>query len=185
MTILSCLLAALSLSLDAFALSLCIGACRAKVSTAAVFRVGLACGGFQLLMPLLGWGLGSRFLDVVSHLGPWIASGLLVFVGGRMIVEACKDAQDCCSRDLTRGWPLISVAVATSIDAMALGIGFAVLGESVTLLAVASGVITLILCIVGMSAGNRLGAFMGKYAQIGGGVVLCLLGVNILRDSFF
>lgn len=183
MTILTCLLAALSLSLDAFALSLCIGACHAMASPAAALRVGLACGGFQFLMPLLGGLLGRRFLDVVSHLGPWIAAGLLVLVGGHMIKEAFKE-ENCCSRDLTRGLLLLSVALATSIDALALGIGFAVLGESVALLAIASGVITLILCIVGVLTGNRLGGCLGRYAQIGGGAVLCLLGLNILRGAF-
>lgn len=184
MTMLTIILAALSLSLDAFALSLCIGACRAASSGGAALRVGVACGGFQFLMPLFGWALGNRFLDVVSHLGPWIAAGLLVLVGGHMVMEAFKE-EDCCSRDLTRGWPLISVALATSIDAMALGIGFSVIGEPVVLLAVAAGMITLLLCVAGLLTGNRLGDFLGRYAQIGGGIVLCLLGLNILRDSFF
>lgn len=185
MTTFACLLAAISLSLDAFALSLCIGACRTGAFPGGALRVGLACGGFQFLMPLVGWSLGSRFLEIIAHLGPWIAAALLVVVGAHMIWEAYKDAEDCCSRDMTRGWPLFSLAVATSIDAMALGIGFAALGEPVIFLAVASGIITFTLCVAGVFTGGRLGGLLGRYAQVGGGIVLCSLGFNILKDAFF
>ena len=183
MSLLAVLAAALSLSLDAFALSLCIGTCRVSTPAGAGLRVGLACGAFQFCMPLAGWALGSRFLDALSHWGPWIAAGLLLIVGGHMIAEAFKE-EDCCSRDLTRGWPLISVALATSIDAMALGIGFAVMGEPVMLLAGSAGLFTLALCLAGVFGGRIAGDRFGSYAQVGGGIVLCLLGLNILRDSF-
>ncbi len=183
LSLMTVLAAALSLSLDAFAISLCIGACRISVSLSSAFRVGLTCGFFQFFMPLAGWGMGSRFLSVLVRFGPWVAAALLCIVGINMIRESFKE-EDCCSRDLTRGWALLSVALATSIDAMALGIGFAVLRQPVGFLALASGIFTLILCLIGVLGGCRMGRWFGSYAQIGGGVVLCLLGLKILRESF-
>lgn len=176
------MLSAASLSMDAFAASLCIGACLGGQSSAAALRVAGACGGFQLVMPLAGWYLGSRFLAAISGYDHWVAFGLLLLVGGNMIRQSLAPCDPACPpSDSSRGIPLLTVALATSIDALAVGISFAAVGAPVLVLASAAGGITALLCFAGVLSGVRLGARLGGKVEFAGGLVLCLIGANILR----
>ncbi|HRV98694.1 MAG TPA: manganese efflux pump MntP family protein [Aminobacteriaceae bacterium] len=182
MSFVEMLLSAASLSMDAFAASLGIGACLGAGASAAAFRVGAACGGFQFAMPLAGWWLGSRFLESISGYDHWIAFFLLLIVGGNMIREAfTKDEPNCPTADPSCGFALLFVALATSIDALAVGIGFAAIGAPVMPLSSSAGIITALLSFGGVLAGFRTALFLGRKAEFAGGVVLCIIGANILR----
>ena len=178
-------LSAASLSMDAFAASLGIGACLGGNSTCAAFRVAAACGGFQFFMPVAGWILGKRFLSCISGFDHWIAFGLLLLVGGNMIREAfSEEASDCPVTDPSCGIALLTVALATSIDALAIGVSFAAVGAPVVLLASSAGAITAVVCFAGVSAGSRFSLYLGRKVEFAGGMVLCLIGANILRTHF-
>ncbi|MDD3916076.1 MAG: manganese efflux pump MntP family protein [Synergistaceae bacterium] len=182
MSFVEMLLSAASLSMDAFAASLGIGACLGVHSFAAAFRVGAACGTFQFVMPLAGWWLGSRFLESISEYDHWLAFALLLLVGGGMIRESFSEEDPTCSpSDPSCGIALFVVALATSIDALAVGIGFAAIGEPVMPLSSSAGIITALLCFAGVLAGFRTALFLGRKAEFAGGVVLCIIGANILR----
>lgn len=183
MVFIETLLCAASLSMDALAASMCIGACLgASVGEGAAFRVAGACGGFQFVMPLAGWFLGGKFLYLISGYDYWAAFGLLVFVGGKMIRESFRPCGENCSpSDPSRGLPLLGVALATSIDAMAVGVSFAAVGAPVWALASWSGGITAMACFGGVLAGFRAGRLLGRRMEFAGGLILCLIGANILR----
>ncbi|OPZ38144.1 MAG: putative manganese efflux pump MntP [Synergistetes bacterium ADurb.BinA166] len=182
MSLAETLLISLSLSMDAFAASLGIGACLSGAAAAPALRVGAACGVFQSLMPLAGCALGCRFLDKLSGYDHWVAFFLLLLVGGNMMRQAVSGREDSCPReDSSRGLALLLVAVATSIDALAVGLGFSAIGAPVALLASSAGIITALLCFAGVMAGFRTGALLGGRAEFAGGLVLCLVGANILR----
>lgn len=177
------ILAAGSLSMDALAASLGIGACLGAASCGrAAFRVAGACGGFQFVMPLAGWFLGSRFLAVISGYDHWVAFGLLVLVGVNMIRGSlAAEDPDCPAVDPSCGAALLTVALATSIDALAVGVSFAAVGAPVMVLASWAGLITALVCFIGVLAGFRAGQMLGKRMELAGGVVLCIIGANILR----
>lgn len=176
------LLSAASLSMDALAASLGIGTCLGAVTKTAAGRVAAACGGFQFVMPLAGWLLGSTFLGLISDYDHWVAFMLLAIVGGNMIRESFgEEDPTCTTTDPSCGLPLFTIALATSIDALAVGISFAAVKAPVLVLAVAAGLITAIVCFCGVQAGGRLGTRLGKRVELAGGLVLCIIGLNILR----
>lgn len=180
------LLCAGSLSMDALAASMCIGACLGPGAWGgAAFRVAGACGGFQFAMPLAGWFLGRGFLTPISGCGHWVAFGLLFFVGGSMIRSFFRPPDhECASADTSWGLPLLGVALATSIDAMAVGVSFAAVGAPVWVLASWAGGLTALVCFGGVLAGVRAGCLLGKKMELAGGIILCLIGANILRAYF-
>ena len=183
MFFLEMLLSAVSLSVDALAASLGIGACLGTAAGGgAAFRVAGACGGCQFAMPLAGWLLGSRFIASISGYDHWVAFGLLALVGGNMIRESFVPEDDTCPpSDPSCGLALLTVALATSIDALAVGVSFAAVGAPVMVLASWSGAITALVCFGGVLAGFRVGQLLGRKVEFAGGLVLCLIGVNILR----
>ncbi len=181
MSFIEILLSAVSLSMDAFAASLTIGACLEKASKRAAGRVAAACGGFQFLMPLAGWLLGAGVLVYIARYDHWVACVLLCIVGGNMIRESFAEEDACSPSDPSCGTPLLTVAVATSIDALAVGIGFAAVRAPVLSLAVSAGIITAGSCFAGVLLGGRAGGRLGRKMARVGGVVLCLIGLNILR----
>ncbi|MDI9370947.1 MAG: manganese efflux pump [Synergistaceae bacterium] len=176
------LLISLSLSMDAFAASLGIGACLDGGASTSALRVGAACGAFQFAMPLAGCAVGCRFLDYISGYDHWLAFLLLLLVGGNMMrASLSKRDESCPSNDSSTGLALLTIALATSIDALAVGIGFSAMGASVLLLSSSAGIITACLCFAGVMAGFRTGGLLGGKAEFAGGLVLCLVGANILR----
>jgi putative Mn2+ efflux pump MntP len=186
------LLSAASLAMDAFAVSMCIGAGAAKapktskVSVAgngAGVRMGFACGVFQLAMPIIGWFAGEYVIGYISAFDHWLAFGLLALVGGNMIRGAFGPPESCAyENDPTKSWALLYLALATSIDALAVGASFAIADRPVTLLAVSAGAITAVLCFAGIRIGGCAGAKMGKKVELAGGLILVLIGLNILRE---
>lgn len=174
-------LIAVGLSMDAFAVAICKGLKMPKLNRKQAFVIALFFGGFQALMPFLGWVLGIGFEKYIASVDHYIAFALLAFIGGKMIFDSFKkDEEDEDYRfDLKE---LLLMAIATSIDALAVGITFAVLGVNVALSVSVIGAVTFFLSLVGVFIGHRFGArFHGK-AELAGGVILVLIGLKILLE---
>lgn len=182
MYILDSLLSAASLAMDAFAVSLCMGASTAVAGRGTAVRMASACGAFQFLMPLGGWLIGAYAINLISSFDHWVAFALLAFVGGNMIKGSFSSEETCYAMDPTKSWTLFYLALATSIDALAVGAGFAISGRPIMWLAGSAGVITAILCYFGVSFGKLAGCKVGRKVAFIGGVVLILIGLNILRQ---
>jgi putative Mn2+ efflux pump MntP len=133
-------------------------------------------------MPLLGWLVGAYTLGLIAPIDHWVAFGLLAFVGGNMIRNSFKKENNCSQYSFAHIGALFYLALATSIDALAVGASFGMTGKPVLGLAGASGAITLILCFVGVMSGRYIGNKLGKRSEFVGGVVLILIGLNILRE---
>jgi manganese efflux pump family protein len=172
---------ALGLAMDAFAVSIAAGLKVAPVTGRHTFRIAFHFGLFQFLMPVLGWLAGSGVVGWMSSLDHWIAFGLLTYVGGKMLWEARKEAEEKESKeDPTRGWALVTLSVATSLDALAVGFSMALLGVSVWGPAVVIGLVAAALSAVGILFGGRFGHRWGSWAEIAGGCVLLAIGARIL-----
>ena len=180
------LLIAVGLSMDAFAVSICrgLGMRRLNLRTATV--LALFFGGFQALMPLVGWALGSQFMWLIGPVDHWVAFVLLAFIGGKMLWEALhEDAEDGCECEDTSAIDLrefLILAVATSIDALAAGISFAALNVDIVASVSLIGVITFALSLVGVAVGHFFGARYERPASVVGGVVLILIGLKVLLE---
>ncbi len=171
---------AVGLSMDAFAVSLCKGLSVQKVSLRHALCAGLWFGGFQALMPLLGWLLGSRFQSAIERYDHWIAFALLVFLGVNMIRESREEEE---SVDGSFSWRvMLTMALATSIDALAVGVTFAFLQVDIVPAVSFIGVITFLLSALGVRLGSVLGRRYRTASQILGGVILILMGVKILLE---
>lgn len=175
---------AVGLSMDAFAVAVCKGLAMKKASLRAGFVCGAWFGGFQALMPLLGYFLGTLFAGVIEAFDHWVAFGLLAIIGINMLKEAFCGCEECADHDADLSLRTMFVmAVATSIDALAVGISLAMAGNVNILTAVLLiGVITFTLSAVGVKVGNVFGSRFEKKAQIAGGVILILLGTKILLE---
>ncbi len=180
------LLLAVGLSMDAFAVSVCKGLAMKKATIRAQVTCGIWFGGFQGLMPLIGFGLGTMFASAIQSVDHWIAFGLLALIGINMLREAFSKECDCgcCGEDADLSVKTMFVmAVATSIDALAVGISLAMAGNVNILLAVVLiGVVTFLLSGVGVRIGNIFGSRFEKKAEAAGGIILILLGLKILLE---
>lgn len=174
------------LSMDAFAVSVCKGLAMKKASIKGMVTCGIWFGGFQALMPLLGYLLGTLFADAIVAFDHWVAFILLAVIGGNMLKEAFSGEEECpCSEENAdmSVKTLFVMAVATSIDALAVGISLAMAGDVNILLAVALiGIITFTLSAAGVKIGSIFGSKFEKKAQIAGGVILIFLGLKILLE---
>ena len=184
---------AVGLAMDAFAVSVCKGLALEKATFKSCAVCGLWFGGFQALMPLMGYLLGYRFEKYVEAIAPWIAFGLLTLIGGNMIREALSKEDGETSAALDAG-TMFLLAVATSIDALAVGITFACVPVCAvpsntfvnTLIgAVIIGMITFILSFAGVKVGNVFGTRYKAKAELAGGGILLLIGLKILLEHFF
>lgn len=179
---------ALALAMDAFAVSLSTGICLRRAEPAQVLRMAGAFGLFQALMPIAGWLIGLTFRARIESFDHWVAFGLLALVGGKMIWEGLAGASDpeACAEptDNTRGLRLLVLAVATSIDALAVGLSFAVLNEPIWLAALVIGAVCFVLTALGVRLGCLAGriAVISRYAEVLGGLVLVLIGLRILSE---
>ena len=180
------LLVAISLSMDAFAVSICKGLCVKKAGLRQMATCGVWFGGFQALMPLLGFLLGKLFAQAIEAFDHWVAFGLLALIGINMLREALsKEEEDKCdaSGNDFGAKTMFVMAVATSIDAMAVGIGLAMAGNVNIWVAIAFiGVITCLMSGLGVKIGNVFGSRFEKKAEAAGGIILILLGVKILLE---
>ena len=182
MDILKLLFIALSLSMDAFAVSVCKGLDMKKINYAHAVIIGGFFGVFQAVMPLIGWAVGRQFANLVTSLSHWIAFGLLAFIGIKMLVEAFKDGDEEVPDGLDYK-ELFILAIATSIDALAVGVVFAFEDVRIIPSVLIIGVTTFVLSVIGVAVGNRFGAKYNKGAQIAGGTILVLLGTKILLEG--
>lgn len=185
MGILELLFLAVGLSMDACAVSICKGLAMKKATLKDGCICGLWFGGFQALMLLIGFFLGSLFAQAIKAVDHWIAFVLLVFIGLNMLKEAfskCQECEECSGADLSFKTMLV-MAIATSIDALAVGISLAMAGDvNIILAVVLIGVITFALSCAGVKIGNIFGSRFEKKAQAAGGIILILLGVKILLE---
>ena len=182
MDALSLLALALALAMDAFAVALAAGAGMRQGFFAPCFRLAASFGFFQWLMPVLGWAAGltlAGFVHAVSH---WVAFALLAFIGGRMIWEALREdaGEERPHADPSRGLTLLALAVATSIDALAVGLSFAVLNLAIWRPALVIGLTAFLMTILGCLLGRRAGLAWGGKVEILGGAVLIVIGTKIL-----
>lgn len=181
------LILAVGLSMDACAVSICKGLAMQKATLKEGAICGLWFGGFQALMPLIGFFLGSLFAEAIQAFDHWIAFILLLLIGVNMLREAFgKDEEcDCTQADLSVKTMFV-MAVATSIDALAVGISLAMAGSvRIDLAVVLIGVVTFVMSCVGVKIGSIFGSRFEKKAQAAGGIILILLGVKILIDHRF
>lgn len=182
MDLVELLLLAVGLAMDAFAVAVCKGLSLRELKLRQALLVGAWFGVFQGLMPVLGWLLGSAFSDLVQSVDHWIAFILLAIIGGNMIREAVKGDEEDVDPSLSFG-VMFLLAVATSIDALAVGITFAFLNVNILLAVVLIGVITFAISAVGVKVGNLFGARYKSKAELLGGCVLILIGLKILLED--
>lgn len=180
------ILLAFGMSMDAFAASIGKGATLHKPKFSEALRTGLIFGAIETLTPLIGWGLGMLASQFVLEWNHWIAFVLLIFLGGRMILEGFRgESDDLAEAPRRHGfWLLVTTAIATSLDAMAVGVGLAFLQVNILTTALAIGCATLIMSTLGMMIGRYIGPLLGKRAEILGGIVLIGIGTEILWSHF-
>ena len=174
-------LIAVGLSMDAFAVSVCKGLAMPKCTFKKAAIVGLWFGGFQALMPAIGYVLGAQFQETIASIDHWIAFVLLALIGGNMIHEALDNDEEEADASLDVK-PMFLLAVATSIDALAIGITFAFLKVNIIPAVCFIGIVTFIISFAGVKIGNVFGARYKNKAEIVGGVILILLGLKILLE---
>lgn len=177
-------LIAVGLSMDAFAVSICKGLKMQRFNVRHAGVIALAFGGFQALMPVIGWFLGKQFESYITGIDHWIAFALLAVIGGKMAVESFKKEEEDSSKENEKldVKELLVLAVATSIDALAVGITFAFLQVSIAPAVSLIGVITFVLSAVGVFIGHKFGAKFKSKAELAGGIILILIGLKILLE---
>jgi putative Mn2+ efflux pump MntP len=171
---------ALSMAMDAFAVCLGVGAAKKNNGSRATFRLSFHFGFFQFLLPIVGWFAGLTVVQYIEAYDHWVAFGLLAFVGSRMIRSGLNGGEETHKNDPSRGWNMVLLSVAVSIDALAIGFSLALINVDIWYPAVVIGVVTGLLSLLGLRLGNRLGRMFGKRMELIGGVVLILIGVRIV-----
>lgn len=166
--------------MDCFAVSLCAGTAKHENNVRFQFRIAFHFGLFQGGMTYLGWLAGSAINHWVANYDHWIAFALLVWIGARMIYEGINPAQEACPPNPSRGTTLVMLSVATSIDALAIGLSFALLQTSILFTSLLIGVVSVLFSLFGLTIGSRLGALFGKRMEVLGGVTLSIIGLRIL-----
>ncbi len=184
MSLLELFIIAVGLSMDAFAVSICKGLSMGRMRWKNAAIVGLYFGGFQAIMPAAGYLLGSQFKDAIVNIDHWIAFILLSVIGINMIREALNSEEESCDASLDFGNMLL-LAIATSIDALAVGVTFAFLQVSIVPAVSFIGVTTFVLSIVGVKVGNVFGCRYKAKAEFAGGAILVLMGIRILAEHLF
>ncbi|SFQ03913.1 Putative Mn2+ efflux pump MntP [Oscillibacter sp. PC13] len=185
MSFLELLLIGIGLSMDAFAVAICQGLCMPKLNLRHGTVIALFFGVFQALMPLLGWLLGSQFADRIQNVDHWVAFVLLCLIGCNMVREALQPEEEetVCAVDVKLDLKkLFLMAVATSIDALAVGVTFAFLDVLIVPAVSIIGITTFCISLVGVVVGNFFGARYKKRAELCGGIILILLGIKILTE---
>ncbi len=173
---------AIGLAMDAFAVSIATGLALPAVTGRHTFRIAFHFGLFQFLMPVAGWLAGRQVADLTAPVDHWLALALLAYVGGKMLLDAGRDGRTRPSRDPTRGWTLVGLAIATSIDALAVGFSMACLNVSIFGAALVIGLVAGGLSTAGILFGSRLGPRAGRWAEVLGGTLLILIGVQIVAE---
>lgn len=188
MTLVEIFLVGVGLSMDAFAVAICKGLAMPRVNRKRTLLIGLYFGVFQAVMPLTGWLLGSQFARRVTKMAPWIAFVLLAWIGGSMIRESLstKEEEEKAEPAELRHRELLMLAIATSIDALAVGVSFSMVELTVPIYAAAIliGCTTFAISVAGVFVGNLFGARYKNRAEFVGGAILILIGLKILLEHF-
>ena len=181
MDFISVVLIAIGLSADCFAVGVSGSMSLKNTSRLQILRASLAFGFSQAIMPVLGWLAGRAFADLIASYDHWVAFILLVFIGARMIWESfrAKDGRTE-TPDITRGWLLLILSLATSIDALVVGLSFAFLAVNIVLASSTIGVVAFTATAIAFSVGTKMGKFIGRRAEVIGGLVLIAIGLRIL-----
>ncbi len=178
---LSILLIAVGLSADCFAVALSSGVSGRNQSWLKSSRVALSFGLFQALMPALGWLAGRTVIEFISNYDHWVAFALLAFVGGKMLFESFRHSDSQKSdADITKGWLLITLSIATSIDALAVGLSFAFLKVNIGVASLTIGAVAFLVTMIGFVVGKRASKIIGKRAEALGGIILLAIAFRIL-----
>ena len=180
MSFLSTILLAFGLAMDAFAVSITGGIVSAPVSISFSLKIALFFAGFQMLMPWIGWWLGQNIARYISSYDHWVAFLLLFMIGGKMIYESFQNKEKNQSIDFNNTLVLFFLAIATSIDALIAGVSLSLIELDITPVIITIGIITLLLSLIGVSIGKVLGYLMKRYAELAGGIILILIGFQIL-----
>ena len=181
MSFVELLLIAIGLSMDAFSVSVCKGLTTKRFSWRMALVCGLWFGGFQALMPIIGYYLGAQFQEMIEAYDHWIAFGLLFLIGANMIREAIWGKEE--EQDGTLGFKtMLLLAIATSIDALAVGVSFACIQVKLWSSVIIIGITTFLFSILGVKIGNVFGSKYEKSASIIGGIILILIGLKILLE---
>ena len=174
-------LIAIGLSADCFAVAIGGSMTQKSISLLQVFRVSLSFGLFQAFMPVLGWLAGQTIVDLIASYDHWVAFILLLAVGGRMLWESFKSRQSNNKKaDITRGLLLLTLSLATSIDAFAVGLSFAFLTVNIVLASSTIGATAFVITAFGFLAGIRAGRLIGRRAEAIGGIILVAIGLRIV-----
>ena len=182
MTLFSMLSIALGLGMDAFSVAVASGVSLGKVTHRQAFRLSFHFGLFQFAMPVLGWFAGVLVAEQIRGIDHWVAFGLLSVIGARMLWEAFDSGEDVVSKDPTRGASLVMLSVATSIDALAVGLTLAVIGVPVLVPSVVIGLVAANMTLIGLHLGKHAGRALGNGMEIAGGLVLIGIGLKILLE---
>lgn len=181
MGIFELILISIALAMDAFAVSVCKGLAMQKMNLKKASIIGIYFGAFQGIMPLLGYIMGYKFQESITNIDHWIAFILLCTIGIKMIIES-KEDDNSDANDNTSFKEMVILSIATSIDALAVGITFAFLDVNILVSVILIGVITYILSVIGVKVGNVFGCKYKDKAEIAGGIVLIIIGVKILME---
>jgi putative Mn2+ efflux pump MntP len=182
MLLIDVLLLAVGLAMDACVVSAGAGASGRSSGGRATFRLGFHFGLFQFLMPIVGWFAGLTIAGAIAAVDHWIAFVLLAIVGGRMIRSGLKGEDEDRAGDPSKGWSLVMLSIATSIDALAVGFSLAMIGVNIWFPAVVIGVVTAAMSVAGLQLGATLGKRFGHRMEIAGGVILIFVGARIVFE---
>lgn len=181
MGIIELILLSIGLGMDAFAVSVCKGISMKKMNWKKACIIGLYFGGFQAIMPVIGYFFGSSFESIITNIDHWIAFILLAIIGAKMIQEAFQKEEEEYNEDISVK-TMIVLSIATSIDALAVGITFAFLKVNLLLAITLIGTITFILSVIGTKIGNKFGDKYKSKAELAGGIILIIIGLKILLE---
>ncbi len=177
---------AIGLSADCFAVSVGAGISGKSYSNLGIFRTALSFGLFQAIMPVLGWLAGRTVVDIIAAYDHWVAFGLLAVISGKMLWESFRHEGNTEKvSDVTRGLLLITLSIATSIDALAVGLSFAFLKVNIALASPIIGVVAFIVTVTGFILGKKVGGLIGRWAEVAGAVILLAIALRILLSHLF
>ncbi len=180
------LLIALVLAIDAFAVALTAGAYFGRTTNRQKFRLSFHFGLFQFLMPIIGWFAGSSIVEYIADIDHWIAFLILSIIGIKMIIDgSAHKEKETYKKDITKGFTLFSLSVATSIDALAVGFSIGIVELAILYPSILIGLVAAIMTLLGIQIGEKLSSKFGNIVSIFGGIVLILIGIKIVLEHLF
>jgi putative Mn2+ efflux pump MntP len=185
MEFLTVFLLAIGLSFDSFAVSVCSGLNLPQIRFMQAAKIAIFLALFQAVMPLIGWLVGNSIKSLIEPVDHWIAFGLLSLIGGKMIIESFIDSEAREIKNPLNIRVILTLSVATSIDALAVGFSFATLLSKILIAVLIIGLVTFIASMLGILLGKKTGPSVNRYAEIFGGIILLLIGTKILAEHLF